>query len=88
MLRRVLSPLRLVHRQLALKHLSKSFLNGNGTCNSIAINVYTYLLAYFSFFFAALRAHVKNPSVHQVTSYAANCFCSSRFLRCAKRPAT
>lgn len=31
------------------KHLSKLFLNDNGTCNSIAINVHTYLVAFMFF---------------------------------------
>lgn len=75
MLRRVLSPLRLVHRQLALKHLSKSFLNGNGTCNSIAINVYTYLLAYFSFFFRCFKSACKEPECA-----SSDFLCSKLFL--------
>lgn len=56
------------------KHLSKSLLNDNGTCNSIAINVYTYLLAFFFFCQLLCLKCTCKDSVHQVTSYAANCF--------------
>lgn len=40
--------------QLARKLLNKSFQNDNGTCNSIAINVYTYLRAFSFCVFCAL----------------------------------
>lgn len=66
--------------QLALwKHLNKSFLNDNGTCNSIAINVHTYLVAFFfllrrEMIFALFLQSEHVKTVHQATSYAANYF--------------
>lgn len=48
--------------QLARKLLNKSFPNDNGTCNSIAINVYTYLRAFsFCVFCAREEINFFNP---------------------------
>lgn len=67
--------------QLAYKHLSKSFENDNGTCNSNAINVCTYLLSHY---FASSASRKKLISSTRFLSFSltasSDFLCSKLFL--------